>query len=302
MYRDRGVLERRSVRVVSVALLLVVVLVLLFFILHWYVAPTKPSERKDLILAVAQILGGTALLSGLYFTWRTLQVNREGQITERFTRAIDQLGATNDEGEKKLEIRLGGIYALERIDKDSPNRAYHGTVMEVLTAYLRENSRWRHDEASALIKASKEGAERDMSIAYGAQPTLGAGRFPPDIRAILDVLKRREEDSVPEKHRIQHLDLRGTDLRGADLRGADLRRANLWGANLQDANFRGANLEGADLEDAYLQGARELIQDQIEWTIGSIGTNLPEGFNRPKLWTMSFDEQVKINNEHILGG
>jgi hypothetical protein len=39
-----------------------------------------------------QILGGAALLSGLYSTWRTLQVNREGQITERFTRAIDQLG------------------------------------------------------------------------------------------------------------------------------------------------------------------------------------------------------------------
>lgn len=169
--------------------------------------------------------------------------------------------------------------------------------MEVLTAYLRENSRWRHDEASALTKASKEDAERDMSIAYGAQTTLGAGRFPPDIRAILDVLKRREEDSVPEKPRIQHLDLRGTDLRGVDLR-----RANLWGVNLQDANFRGANLEGADLEDASLQGARELTQDQIERTIGTTGTNLPEGLNPPKLWRESFDEQVKINNEHILGG
>lgn len=136
-----------------------------------------------------------------------------------------------------------------------------------------------------------------MSIAYGAQTTLGAGRFPPDIRAILDVLKRREEDSVPEKPRIQHLDLRGTDLRGVDLR-----RANLWGVNLQDANFRGANLEGADLEDASLQGARELTQDQIERTIGTTGTNLPEGLNPPKLWRESFDEQVKINNEHILGG
>jgi hypothetical protein len=31
-------------------------------------------------------------LRRLYFTWRTLQVNHEGQITERFTRAIDQLG------------------------------------------------------------------------------------------------------------------------------------------------------------------------------------------------------------------
>jgi hypothetical protein len=92
----RGFFRRRAVRVVGVVALLAVVVVLLFLILNWYVAPTKPSERKDLVLAVAQILGGTALLSGLYFTWRTLQVNREGQITDRFTRAIDQLGKVED--------------------------------------------------------------------------------------------------------------------------------------------------------------------------------------------------------------
>jgi hypothetical protein len=95
----RGFFVRRAVRVVGIVALLVVVVVLLFLVLNWYVAPTKPSERKDLILAVAQILGGTALLSGLYFTWRTtLQVNREGQITERFTRAIDPLMGVDPRG------------------------------------------------------------------------------------------------------------------------------------------------------------------------------------------------------------
>ena len=88
--------------------------------LNLYVTPTKPGEKKDLVLALAQILGGTALLSGLYFTWRTLQVvNREGQITDRFIRAIDQLGATDDVGNRLFEIRLGGIYALERIARES---------------------------------------------------------------------------------------------------------------------------------------------------------------------------------------
>jgi hypothetical protein len=69
----------------------------------------------------------------------TLRLTEQGQITERFTRAIEQLGATDDKGEKKLEIRLGGIYALERIAWDSPERDY-STVMEVLTAYVRENT------------------------------------------------------------------------------------------------------------------------------------------------------------------
>src|SRR5829696_516895 len=55
-------------------------------------------------------------------TRETLRITEQGQITERFTRAIDQLGET------ELEIRLGGIYALERIAKDSPERDY-STVM-----------------------------------------------------------------------------------------------------------------------------------------------------------------------------
>ena len=105
-----------AVRVVA---LLAVAVAILFFFLNWYIAPKEPADKKDLILALAQILGGTALLSGLYFTWRTLQVNREGQITARFTRAIDQLGATDEEGNKLFEIRLGGIYALERIARES---------------------------------------------------------------------------------------------------------------------------------------------------------------------------------------
>ena len=79
---------------------LAVIVVWLLQNLHWYIAPTTPAERKDLVLAAAQVLGGTALLSGLYFTWRTWQTNREGQITDRFTRAIDQLGKTDDKGER----------------------------------------------------------------------------------------------------------------------------------------------------------------------------------------------------------
>jgi hypothetical protein len=56
-----------------------------------------------------------------YLTWRNvriaqenLAVTQQGHITDRFTKAIDQLGATN------VEVRVGGIYALGRIAEDSP--------------------------------------------------------------------------------------------------------------------------------------------------------------------------------------
>jgi hypothetical protein len=86
--------------------------------------------------------------------------------------------------------------------------------------------------------------------------------------------------------------LERANLSETDVRNTDLTRAYLMEANLQDANFEGASLEGADL-----QAAKELTQDQIEWTVGSNETKLPEGRARPELWRKSFEEQVKILQE-----
>src|SRR5215211_5252617 len=163
-------------------------------ILDWYIEPKTSGQKKDLVQALGLNTAGVAGAVGIYFTWRgqrqarqtqeenqrstqeqisltrqsqdqnqqatqaqlgnaqeELRLTRQGQITERFTRAIDQLG------NESLEIRLGGIYALERIDKESPERTYHGTVMEVLTAYVRENSRWEPVEPSTSTTDSNEG-------------------------------------------------------------------------------------------------------------------------------------------------
>jgi hypothetical protein len=166
---------------------------------------------------------------------QTRQLTEQGQITERFTRAIDQLGATDDDGNPRLEIRLGGIYALERIDKESPKRAYHSTVMEVLTAYVRENAPWPPKSANSpeedFVKPPGGGSVSDAESDTAADQDRGAEQHAEpaqktpftDIQAILEVIKRREENAVPEEHRIDALDLRETDLRGANLFGAHLR-------------------------------------------------------------------------------
>src|SRR5215218_2363745 len=94
--------------------------ILVVVILWVWVNPSDPTEKKDFIQAVGVLIAGLAGFVGLYFTWtnlnqtrqttqRTLELTEQGQITERFTRAIDQLGETDDKGRKKLEIRLGGI-------------------------------------------------------------------------------------------------------------------------------------------------------------------------------------------------
>src|SRR5712691_8827678 len=83
---------------------------------------------------------GLVLQRTLKATQDKLEVDREAQITNRFTQAIGQLGAELKDGRPNLEVRLGGIYALERIARDSPRD--HWTIMEILTAYVRQNAPW----------------------------------------------------------------------------------------------------------------------------------------------------------------
>ena len=56
----------------------------------------------------------------------TLETTQQRQITERFTKAIEQLG-----DKERLMVCLGGIYALERIVQDD-SESHHWAVMEVL--------------------------------------------------------------------------------------------------------------------------------------------------------------------------
>jgi hypothetical protein len=257
-------------------------------------------------------LGGTALLSGLYFTWRTLQVNREGLITDRFTRAIDQLGKTDDEGHRLLEIRLGGIYALERIARESEED--HWPIMEVLTAYVRQHARW-------LPKEGQEGAEDatvDEKSEEGAGEKYKITEVPalaPDIQAIMTVIRRRTRSFGHREP--EGLDLHGSNLSGADLTNARLWRANLRQAVLEEANLSGAILLGADLTNARLRGMdfsgadlttvnlREadlrranlsearLTQDQLEEANGDENTRLPPHLKPPSNWGVKTNEQIE---------
>lgn len=102
-------------------------------------ANTGDSEN-EVRGTLLQALAGIVLLAGLYLTYRTFDLNRQGQVTDRFTRAIDQLGE-----ESKLDVRLGGIYALERIARDS--KRDYGPTMEVLTAFVREHARYPSTES-----------------------------------------------------------------------------------------------------------------------------------------------------------
>jgi len=131
-------------------------------------------------------------------------------MTERFTRAVDQLG------NEKIEIRLGGIYALERISSESEKDYW--PIMKILAAYIREKSK------ENTVTEEYEQQEKNKSLST-------------DIQVILDLICQREH-SLNEK---------------LDLRNSNLRNAQLFEAHLEEANLRGAHLEKANLERAHLE-------------------------------------------------
>jgi hypothetical protein len=190
-------------------------------------------------------LGAGLFAAGaLVFTARNFALSREGQVTDRYTKAIGQLGS------KKLDVRIGGIYALERIARDS--RKDHPTVMEVLAAFIREHS---HKQGPTQRPEPATGAPPTQRPEPDAPPPRSTR---PDVQAAVTVIGRRIS-----KNDRRHIDLEGADLTGANLTGADLSGANLTGADLSGADLAlasltraaGANLAGANLGDADLTGA-----------------------------------------------
>jgi uncharacterized protein YjbI with pentapeptide repeats len=173
-----------------------------------------------------------------------IAVAQEGQITERFTRAVDQLGQP---GPDRLDVRLGGIYALERIAHDSPTHRL--AVFEILTAFIRSHSPW----------PPRSPGSYPADVAIEQVPSLQIRA--PDVQAAITVIGRR-----PAQKDDPHLDLNGTDLRQANLDGAyltwvqlneaNLAEADLSGADLAGVHLMGTNLAKAQLGEANLTGAQ----------------------------------------------
>lgn len=188
-------------------------------------APKRRAElvnaNRDLALKAFQTLGGLGFIATAFIAWRNLQISEDKQVTERFSKAVDMMA-----DEKKMTVKLGGIYTLERIAKDSPEDSI--TIMEVLAAYIRENSRIEEGENEYLQKYVST-----------------------DIHAALSVIR---ELTIRVKN-YTSLDLSYTNLTGADLRKANFTSANLGNSCLQNTNLTGAILTKANLNNADISAA-----------------------------------------------
>lgn len=188
----------------------------------YYTARNATTARRNLELSERN-LRSTVELSD-----RTYRLSEQGHVTDRYTKAIEQLGSD------KLDIRLGGIYALERIARDSARD--HPTVMDVLAAFVRGHANEiPADESDAAL------------LGIGPLPKLRI-----DLQTAVTVIGRRERLSDAGRINLQHANLSRGDMRSAKLAGANLVHAELTDADLFNADLTGADLTGANLTHAHL--------------------------------------------------
>jgi uncharacterized protein YjbI with pentapeptide repeats len=192
---------------------------------------------------IATLLAGIGLIVNYFNSQAEIQLTQQRLITERFSKAVEQIGNT------KEEVVIGGIYSLERIAKDSPKDQW--TIMEVLTSYIRKNSPIPSNIQQLEPEERQKALEKLPSVSIPVQAALTViGRRKVENDQAGDNLA---ETTNPNKIKI--LDLSRTNLRGAYLKGANLSGANLFGAYLYRAYLNRANLIGADLYGANLNGA-----------------------------------------------
>ncbi len=170
-------------------------------------------------------------------------------LSERFTSAVQLLGHEN------VDVRLGAIYALERLARDSGED--HWTVMETLAAYVRQH---------AAITETREEAEKKMAEGYKPKPAV-------DVQAALTVIgRRKKEHREKEKPDAgQRLNLTECDLRGVDLsaHGIDFKRsldahyeyAEFYKSWLGGFTLRGAHFAHANFQYCYFRNVKN-TQDQ----------------------------------------
>lgn len=249
--------------------------------------PTWYHNNREDLVPIATFTGAAVVAWAALRQAKTARLRHEEQtdadwrqrITESFSRAVEQLG--ND----KMEVRLGGIYTMARIARESSEEYW--TVMDTLTAFVRMSARWNEPNDTQPLPEDKCISEEP--------PKLLTHDLATDVIAILSLIRRRGKINEDRERRMGwRFDLSYTDLRGAVLTSIQLDRVNLTGANLEGADFSHAHLQLANLSGAHLEHAN-LVLAHFE------GANLSAAHFHATDLSSAHLEDANLTGAHLQG-
>lgn len=221
--------------------------------------PADVERRKlqlEMVKTFAEALGGAFVLVTLLLAWQQvvstqdqLEIARQGQITERFTRAVDQVGSDD------VTVRVGGIYALESIARDS--RQDRKAIMEILASFLRQKSPVVDTPDTRDWQAAR--SQMAPADVEAAAIVIGRRNREDEIKSDSVCSSLNSPDSVCtlslRRVNLSSINLNDMDFSQMDLRGARFNHSNIpfgsfRNSNMQGADFRGANLRLAEVTNA----------------------------------------------------
>jgi hypothetical protein len=208
------------------------------------------KARNDVRTTLIQGVGAAGLVGGLFFSYRTFRLTTSQQMTDRYTRAVEQLGSTSE------DVRIGAIFALDRIVTDSPRD--RASIVAVLGSFARRRTSVR--DAPDTLPAD----------AQAALTVIGRRRSAADQLSLAGASLRGLELSSANLRsiRFQHADLTKAilskcDAQDAAFTGSTMTEISLHGSNLDRADLRGADLSGGDISETSLVDA-DLKQSKLD--------------------------------------
>jgi len=274
-----------------------------------------------------------AMLGAPFVAWRAMsasvqaQAAEQGYLTDRITKGVEQLAAmrlpaaeVNDGSsstgpitpDPSIDIRIGGIYTLERVSKESKDD--HIVIMEILSAYVRGRVPLGAPRPSSDDSYSYAPA-RDVSVALLVLGRRGSDRVDYEIsssfRLNLSAIQLQQYDL--EKANFSNAWFSATEFTNTFLAEADLSFTWLYKAKFDKAVMRKCSLRGAALPGADLREAIELDKDELKLAYGvraegKYQTLLPDGMNCPDEWdwfepsspNLSFEDFFKQFDEKYI--
>lgn len=228
----------------------------------WGQLHNPQDPLSTVIRNVGLVIGGVVAV--LLAIWRSrvaerqVATSQQGLMNERYQRGAEMLG------HEVLAVRLGGIYALQRLAAERPEQ-YHIQIMELFCAFVRFPT---DDKMMGSCRLMEEQDGTSQTLRPDVQDTmrfLGSRsqdgihlEWKEDFKLYLrdaNLSNLQAADANFSRAWLRNANLSNTVLIRADLSGARLRKANLSKSRLQDANLSRASLNGANLSNASLDGA-----------------------------------------------
>lgn len=179
-------------------------------------------------------------------------VNTEiGQRQERMRSAIEHLGHNKD------TIRLGAVYELYSIAKNTEDTNIRQEIVDIICSHIRVTTRTQ-DYPREYVTGPSEEMQSLLNVLFKDRDAVFYGQRV-DLRGSFlvkaNLLGARLVGASLDGVLLCNAVLARALLQGAKLMGADLSQAIMDSCNMQGSLLLGTNLTGANLTSAKLQGA-----------------------------------------------